>query len=405
MPPTPGNRRFVIEALLFLTYAAFGVSWLALSPLTTDLMGFFQVTKREFSFVNTAVTIAKVIAPIVTGAVAIRLGLKRTILVGSLFICAALVSPLLPSFPVFLASRFLFGVGGAVVVTLTGPMVMQWFPRDELPLVNALNGVAVNSGIAVAMFLTARVAGTSLGWRGTLLLFGSVNAALFVAWALLGRDREAPPKKAGEAPDAPVGYRDVWRIRETWLCTLAFTGGVAVYLGFSYWLPTYYETELHFAKVAAGQYSGTVNLVGIPSAVVFGLLTRRLGVRRPFVIVGGILSGTAAFGMFLSSSPAVIFASALVLGVSLFIPTGAVVTAMMEAPGVTPRHMSLMMGTMFSFCYMVCSFLPTYVMALIRDATGSFVPGFVVLTVFSWVIVGAGLMLRETGPGRQAARA
>lgn len=405
MPPTPSRHRFVIGALLFLTYAAFGVSWLALSPLTTDLMGFFHVTKREFSLVNTAVTIAKVVAPIATGAVAVRFGLKRTILLGSLLICAALVSPLVPSFPVFLASRFLFGLGGAVVVTLMGPMVMQWFPRNELPLVNAFNGVAVNSGIAVAMFVTSRVAATPLGWQGTLLVFGGVNAALFVAWALLGRDPESAPPTPGAAPPAPVGYLDVWRMKETWLCSLAFTGGVALYLSFSYWLPTFYQTEFHFEKVAASQYSGVVNLAGIPSAIACGFLTRRLGVRRPFLLVGGLLSGTAAFGMFLSSSPAVIFASAVLLGVSLFIPTAAISTLLMELEGVTPRHVSLMMGTMFSFCYVVCSFLPTYVFAEIRELTGSFVPGFVTLTVFSWVIFGAGLLIKETGPGRRGSSA
>jgi hypothetical protein len=39
--------------------------------------------------------------------------------------------------------------------------------------------------------------------------------------------------------------------------------------------------------------------------------------------------------------------------------------------------------------------------------TGSFVPGFVALTVFSWVIFASGYLLPETGPGpmRRAAPA
>ena len=404
MNEKPSSYRYVIEVILFLTYALFGVSWLAISPLAKELFGVFQVSKTEFALLFTVVTIAKVIAPIVTGAVALRLGLKWTILAGSAFICVVLLGPLVPTFQVFLLSRFLFGLGGAVVVTLVGPMVMQWFPRDELPTVNAWNGVAVNTGIAVTMYVSTPLAETSLGWRGTLLLFGGANVAMFVAWAVLGKERQAAPAKAAQAaaPEAPVRYMDVWKLKETWLATLAFTGAVALYLSFSNWLPTFYQEQFHFEKTASAQYSGIVNLAGIPSAIICGYLTKKLGVRRPFLIVGGLVTGTVAFGMFLSSSPVVIMVSAVLLGIGLFIPTAAIATLLMELPGVTPRHVSLIMGTMFSFCYVVSAFAPNLV-AFLRDKTGSFVPGFVVLTVLSWVIFVAGFLLPETGPkGRKA---
>ena len=380
---------------------------MAVSPLAPDLMGFFHVSKTEFSFLNTVVTIAKVIAPLVTGAVAARFGLRRTLLLGSLLITAVIAGPLAPSFPAFVVSRFLFGLGGAVVVTLMAPMAMQWFPRRELPAVNAWNGVAANTGIAVAMYATTPLAGTALGWRGTLLVFGALNAAMLVAWALLGRENQAAAaQRAGGArrSGARVGYADVWRMKETWLASLAFTGAVALYLSFSYWLPTFYRESFHFERAAASQYSGVVNLAGIPSAIFCGYLTQRLGVRRPFLLVGGAVVGTVAFGMFLVDSPAVIMISAILLGVALFIPTAAITTLLMELPGVTPRHVGLMMGTMFSFCYVVSAFAPSLV-ALLRERTGSFVPGFVVLTVFSWVIFAAGLLLPETGPRARAARA
>ena len=97
--------------------------------------------------------------------------------------------------------------------------------------------------------------------------------------------------------------------------------------------------------------------------------------------------------------------SAVLLGIGLFIPTAAIATLLMELPGMTPRHVSLIMGTMFSFCYVVSAFAPNLV-AFLRDKTGSFVPGFVVLTVLSWVIFVAGFLLPETGPkGRKAAAA
>jgi cyanate permease len=225
---------------------------------------------------------------------------------------------------------------------------------------------------------------------------------MMLAWALLGRDPETAVSAGGAAGKdaAKVRYMDVWRMKETWLASLAFTGAVALYLSFSYWLPSFYMETLHFERAAAARYSGIVNLAGIPSAIVSGYLTKELGVRRPFLLVGGAITGVVAFGMFLFSSPAIIMASAILLGIALFIPTAAIATLLMELPGVTPRHVSLMMGTMFSFCYVVSAFAPNLV-AFLRERTGSFVPGFVALTVFSWVIFASGLFLPETGPGRK----
>lgn len=398
----PSRHRYVIEVILFLTYALFGVSWMAVAPLAKDLMVFFKVGVTEFSYLGTVVTIAKVVAPLATGALALKFGLRRTLLVGSALICLVLAGPLSPTFGAFVGSRFLFGLGGAVVVTVMGPIVMQWFPKEELPAVNAWNGVAVNTGIAVTMYLTPPLAGSSLGWRGALLVYGALNVVMMVAWALFGRDNEAAASaaKAAGKDAAPVGYMDVWRMKETWLASLAFTGAVALYLSFSYWLPSFYMEKLHFERAAAAQYSGIVNLAGIPSAIVSGYLTKELGVRRPFLLVGGAITGVVAFGMFLFTSPAIIMGSAILLGIALFIPTAAIATLLMELPGVTPKHVSLMMGTMFSFCYVVSAFAPNLV-AFLRERTGSFVPGFVALTVFSWVIFLSGLFLPETGPGRK----
>jgi len=405
MQAPPSRHRFVIEAILFFAYAVFGTSWLAVAPLAADLLKAFSVSATEFADLNTAVAIPKTFIPVVAGWAAVHFGLKRSLLFALVLTCAVAIGPLFPSFRVVLASRFVFGMGGAILVTLTGPMVMQWFPKSELPVVNAFNGVAVNSGIAFTMYVTAPLAATALGWRGTLLTYAAVHVAIMFVWAIFGRENRAVVDGAASgagptATAATVRYADVWKMKELWLATLAFTAAVTLYLSFSFWLPKFYQEQFHFARAAASQYSGIINLAGMPSAIVSGLLTQRLGVRRPFIMVGGLIVGIVAFGMYLSPSPVVIMASAVLLGIALFIPTAATTTLLMELKGVTPRHVSLMMGTMFTCCYLVSALAPKLV-GFLRDATGSFVPGFVVITVFSWLIFVCGFFLPETGPGRK----
>ncbi len=397
-PHTP--YRFVIETLLFLTYAVFGLSWIAITPLVGELQAEFDITSAQLGMINTLVSVAKVVAPLLTGLLAVRIGLKKTILLGSLCICFAAIAPLTSDFTLFLASRFVFGVGGAIVVTLLGPMVMQWFPKSEMPLVNAFNNVAVNTGIAVTLFTTVPLAG-ALGWRNALLVYGVLSVVLMLAWAVLGRDHVAEPVAAGEKAASTVRYADVWRMKETWIIALAFAGPLALYLAFNTWLPTYYMQAFGMSKATASQFTGLFNLVGIPTAIVAGLLTKQLGLRRPFIIGAGVVMGFAGFGMFLTPNPVFITVAAVLLGAAMFTYVSPLFTTPMELKGMTPQHVSLMMGTVFSFAYLFSSLSPVLV-GLMRDATGSFVPAFAVWAVFSWVLALGGLLLPETGPRGQA---
>lgn len=397
--------RFVIETLLFLTYAVFGLSWIAITPLVGELQAEFQISSAQLGMINTLVSAAKVVAPLLTGLLAVRIGLKKTILLGSLCICFAAIAPMARDFNLFLASRFVFGVGGAIVVTLLGPMVMQWFPKGEMPLVNAFNNVAVNTGISITLFTTVPLA-AALGWRNALLVYGALSVVLMIAWAILGRDHasEQPQSAAAAAEAKAVRYMDVWRMKETWIIALSFAGPLALYLAFNTWLPKYYMEAFGMSKAAASQFTGLFNLVGIPTAIIAGILTKQLGLRRPFIIGAGIVMGFAAFGMFLSPNPAFITVAAILLGASLFTYVSPLFTTPMELKGMTPQHVSLMMGTVFSFAYLFSSLSPV-VVGLMRDAMGSFVPAFAVWAVFSWLLAVGGVLLPETGPRAQKAEA
>lgn len=416
-PPatTPSPRRFAIEVVLFLSYAAFSVTWMALPPLASQLIAFFGVDKATYALLGTVVTISKVVAPLLAGLLAVKIGVKNTILVGSAFVAFAVLGPLFPTFNMFLVSRALFGIGGAVLVSMVPAMIVQWFPREERTMVNGINGVAANTGFALAMLLTPLLSTSpamaftvpGLGielqqWQGTLVVFSLVSVVLFVAWGIVGRDQQVTPTANSAAP-ASASYFDVWKMKETWLIAAGFTGPVALYLTLATWLPKHYQEQLHFAPAQAAQYTSIMLFTGIPSAIVFGFVAQKAGVRRPFLIIGGALSGLAAFGTFLSTTPAMLVVSSVVLGIALFIPTASLVTLIMELKGTTPRHVALISSTMISFCYILNSFIPN-VVGKVADLTGSFVPGFVALTVFSWVSVVAGFLLPETGPKAKVAR-
>jgi cyanate permease len=395
----PASRyRFVVEALLFLTYAVFGLSWIGFTPLLPDLQAAYGLSQAQLGLLNTLVSVAKVITPLLTGWLALRLGMRATILLGSLLISVATLVPFAPHVAWILAERFVFGIGGAMVVTLFSPMVMQWFPAHERPLVTAINNVAVNTGIAITLFTTVPLA-TRIGWRQTLFLYGALSVILCLAWAFLGRERQQAATMTTSTET--VGYRQVWAKRETWFLAMGFTGPLALYLALNTWLPAHLMATFSMTKAAAASFTGLFNLVGIPAALISGELTRRTGVRRPFIIGSGLLMSASATAMVLAPSATLRTCGAIGLGIALFTYVAPLFTIPMELPESSPQTVSLTMATVLSTAYAVSSVSPL-VVGWLQERTGSYATGLVFWAIGSLVLTLAGVLLPETGPRSEA---
>lgn len=387
--------RWVIESMLFLLYLVFGISWLAWSPLMSDVQKGMHIPDGLGGMLISAVSVAKAFVPLLAGLLAARLGVRRAIGVGAVLAALAVFAPHAPNFKALVGIRFLFGVGGAIIVTLMGAMVMEWFPRNELPLVNGLNNVAVNCGITIAMFISVKLA-SQLGWQQALTTLGVACAVVAGAWLLLSRDGVAvEKKKAGDV--APVSFRDVLRMRETWWIAIAFTGPLSLYLALNTWLPSHYMEAFGLTKGAAAQLTGLFNLVGIPSAILGGFLCSRLGLRRPLIITAGLLLPLSAIGMVSATSYGPRLVCAVLVGISFFMYVAPLSTIPMELEGITARHVALMTGVMYSMAYLV-SFLSPLIVGWMHTRLGSYEPGLIGAALGASTLVLGGWMLPETGP-------
>lgn len=384
---------YLVEGLLFLIYLAFGISWIAYSPIMGELEGHFHVSHAEAGSLISLVSLAKAFVPLFAGLLAARLGLKRALALGAGLAGIAAVLPFAPTFKLMLVGRFLFGVGGAIVVTLMGPTVMAWFSGSKLPMINGLNNVAVNAGITVAYFTTVPLV-NHLGWRTTLVGFGLISIGLAIAWMLFGA--EADTDSEAVAQDNPR-LIEMLRRPETWWLGLAFTGPLSLYLALNTWLPSHYQEAFNLSRSAASQMTGLFNLVGIPAAIFGGLLTARLGLRKPLILLSGCIMPVAALGLFASPELSVRTISAVMLGASFFLYVAPLFTIPMELPGMTPRRVALMMGCIFSMAYIV-SFLSPMLVGALRDWTGSFGPGLGLFALTSSVLAIGASRLPETGP-------
>lgn len=395
-----GPKRYVVEGLLFTIYLVFGISWLAYSPLMPELSAHYSFNKADGGLVISLVSMAKAFVPLFAGAMAARFGLHRAILVGALFSALAVFLPLLPNLQLLLAGRFLFGVGGAIIVTLMGPMVMTWFRKEELPMVTGLNNVAVNTGITVALFATIPIS-QQIGWRPTLIAFGSLCAVLALLWAVLGAEGPVRRELKGEAAVQKPTIGEMLRRPETYWLGLAFTGPLSLYLALNSFLPSHYELAFGLARGTASQMTGLFNLVGIPVAVLGGYLCSKLGKRRPLIILAGILMPVASYFLINSPTHSLRVAGAVILGASLFLYVAPLFTIPMELPNIDAPRVALMMGCIFSLAYLASTVSP-WLTGYLADQYGSFAIGLNLFCVASGLLAVGGFMLPETGPGRSS---
>ncbi|MBI3670513.1 MAG: MFS transporter [Acidobacteria bacterium] len=391
-PPQPSPYRFLIEALLFLSYFVFGLSWIGYSPFLKEFQTRYGLSHGAGGLLISSVSFAKIFVPFVAGWLAVRLGIKRALGFGMLCICASIFSPFLQDYSLFLASRFVFGVGGAALVTLFGSAILQWFPPSERPVVNGINGVAVNAGITLSLILTVPLA-ERFGQTQALTSYAVVSLLLTLGWWVFGRDHGAAESSVGPAAD---DYVHVLRMKETWYLALGFAGPLSLYLVFNTWLPTFYHQSLGMTLVQGAQLTGLANFVGIPAAIIGGVLTKRFATRKPFIWGSAVVLSLSGFGLFLMRDPLWLTASAVVFGVSLFLWVAPLTTLAMELPGMTPVRFGMVMGVFFGVSYMAAFFAPILVGSL-RDTTGSFQPGFLFFTISCWSLAAAGLLLPETG--------
>ena len=106
--------RYVIEILLFLTYVTFGIAWSSAGSFLGDIMSDLSIGLSRAGFINTSVSAAKIVGPLVAGWLSSRLGFRRAFLTASFLICLGILAPLSNGFLLMLAARFLMGLGGPI---------------------------------------------------------------------------------------------------------------------------------------------------------------------------------------------------------------------------------------------------------------------------------------------------
>lgn len=136
------------------------------------------------------------------GMLVARIGVKRAQLIAWLAIVVLSLSFAAPDYGVMLLLRLAYGLGLAKMITSTGPLLMGWFSRHEVLVMNSLATAGTSLGAAIILGfaswfyvpMTLPLLMPDMPPQGLAVIYGSLitfsSASMFIAPVLVGAVRD-----------------------------------------------------------------------------------------------------------------------------------------------------------------------------------------------------------------------
>ena len=379
----------VIAAVLLLAHMMRGLNMFGVAPLLPLVIEDFDISRAAAGLLVSLPMLVAAVFGIPGGMFVAGIGVRRALLVGWAATALLTLSFLAPDFLSMLALRLAFGVGFALIVTTTGPLLMGWFSQRGALVVNSFNTVFLSLGVTLSVVSAVPIAQLT-DWKMTLTFFGALGVVGGAIWWWVGRDSPA----AGLAL-APISLRrvaGVLRSRTVILLIAADAGILVQYAALTSWLPSFYNEQRGLSLSEAGFVTGILPFVGIFAVLAGGALPLRVGSARTFFLTSGLLAGAGGLGTFLATDLPLIYVSVAALGVGswFYIPT--LLTLPLKIQWVSPEHLAVIYGSIMTFSG-IAMFLSPIVVGAMRDYSGSFLPGFLVCAAPGWAVLLTGLFL------------
>ncbi|MBA2446725.1 MAG: NarK/NasA family nitrate transporter [Chloroflexi bacterium] len=395
-----GTRPGAWPALILATLSlAVGFTvWGLLAPLAPLFREQYGLSATQTGILVAVPVILGSVARIPLGLLTDRYGGRTVFAALMLFLVIPLaLAGLTTSFALLMLASFFLGLAGAAFAVGV-PFVARWFPPQRQGMALGVYGMG-NIGTAVAALAAPALAG-AFGWPFAFWGFLPVVVVMAALFWLFGRDAPGPRPVGSLATRlAPFRRPMAWVLSLFYFLT--FGGFVAI----SVYLPTFLVDAYGLARTdAAGRAAGFVAVATIARPI-GGVLADRWG--GPLVLNGTFLA-VALLAILLAFQPGMTSITVAFLGIAACfgLGNGAVFKLV---PELFPNETGAVTG-LVGAAGGLGGFFPPILMGVVRDLTGDYAIGFMLLSecALSCLIVnllvlqrrGTALMPEPTaGPG------
>ncbi len=394
--------RYVILSLVVLIRTCLGLNWALAGPLIPLIIENFGISRSSAGWYASIAPLSIALVSLPLNMVSVRLGLKKTFAIGALMMGTGTLALFTSDYLLLLVLRAIFAIGTALVVPAATAITADWFGTRNLPIINGISMSFANLGHGLA-FATAIPIATAISWDAPIIVYGAFTLVCALAWVVFGRNhgnsRKAfeRAKQESENDEPDISLKQILTNRYAILLTLSVMVSWGCQNALNSWLPDYYYNVFNIPLGEASSIMAFSKIGGIAGSVVGGILGTRIGRRKPFLIVSGVLTGVTGLVSILFNIPAVIYTGVTLLGIFGPFYMSSIMTIPMEIPKI-PIRFGVIVVAMMLVGGNLGNFISPLVVGYLVDITGSYLPGFITFIGLSYILLLAGILLPETGP-------
>jgi len=385
------HNKYVVESLVFLSYVLFAMAWVGGTASMNQIMLSMEVDSlASASFISGSVTIAKIVGTFMAAWVAIRFGIKYAFFIAGILIAIGLLTPYAPNYELLLISRFLMGLGGALMIVYFNPIVMHWFSSHERATINGLNAVAFNVGTAVILWSMTSINEFTGSWQTSLLLFSVASLLLALTWLLVKFEIPSTDKEKLLLPEDRYSYIDGIKDKFNWIYAFTYSGLLAFYIC----LFTFYPK----AGISQSKWVIGFGIVGTLAGIFY---SKKISQRIPVVRWSGLIMIVTICGLSFSHSEALQTLSAIILGFFIFFPITALVSIPHELPKMTGQKITVIFSFFYSLSYLFSTIILWLFGKMVDMNGGDFTYSFILITAISSTFFIGSFLLPETATAKE----
>lgn len=380
------KKKYLIEFIMFTSYMLFAMSWVGSATFMKDIMqmtGMHSLTQA--SFLSTALTFAKIIGTFIAAWTIVKFGIRKAFTVAMILMCLSIVTPYAANFSLLLISRFLMGLGGALIIVYFNPIVYKYFEPSERAVVNGLNAIAFNVGTAIMLFGSGFFVDILGNWKYVLSAISCGSVIMLAVWLIFGKINLDSPQANNSQLVDKYSVLDGLKDKFTWVFALTYAGLLAFYIV----LFTFYP------KAGIVQTKQVI-LFGIIGAIAGMIYSNKFSRRVPILRISGFIQVLAAFGLsFAGENQNLATISAAILGFFMFLPMPALVTLAQERVDMTAQKISVTFSLFWSISYLVATIVPTIFAKIVDLNAGNYHQAFIFICLVEGSFFIGSLFLRE----------
>ena len=369
-----GNKAQANLALATLAFGLCFAVWSLISPLAPQFQQSLGLTNTE-----TALLLA---LPVILGSLArIPMGILTDHFGGRKVFTALIVFSILPtifmgfanSYAMMLVGGFFLGMAGSSFAVGI-PFVSRWHTAQSQGTALGIYGVG-NIGTALAAYSVPWIA-ANYGTRYAFWAFAPVLAVFAVLFWLLAEDAPSAPKPSSLSQNLSLVRRE----RLSWVFSLFYFVTFGGFVAFSIFLPKLLVDWFALSKTDAGLRTAGFVVLATLARPVGGYVADRIGGARLLLVVFGVAPVLALLLAYEALAPQMIVVTVvmLVLAVLLGLGNGSVFKLVAQY---FRRNTGVVTGIVGA-AGGLGGFFPPMVMGTVRDLTGSYAIGLLLLAVF-----------------------